>query len=327
MRALAFEALQHYDFEVARLRLVNNETNCTFRVDTTGGETYALRISLPDIHGYDEIEAEIDWLRGISHDTDIRVPAPVATRNGSFVVTAGAPGVPEERNCVLFSWVRGRELADVPTLEAFQDFGTLAARIHRHSAAFQPAHPASIRSLNTLYPLGDDREMIFEQSTAELFPETAYRRLLEMHAAAKRELEWLFNRGEVPQLLHGDFHWWNVMSYRGELRAIDFEDLAWGYPVQDVAISFYYFVGEPEYQERRQAFQFGYESVSPWPERYPGQIELHMVHRAIDLFNFVLGSTLRHDEKLVDHFVKRFQSDHARRFDIWRSEFKEEFYR
>ncbi|CAN5580549.1 phosphotransferase [soil metagenome] len=326
LRTLAFAALEQYDFEVERLRLINNETNCTFRVDTADGETFALRISLPDVHMIAEIEAEIDWQLAVSRETEIRVPTPIPAHSGSYVVTAGARGVPEERHCVLFSWLRGRELINLAAPGAFREFGALAARLHQHGATFQLDKPDAIRKLQTLYPFGD-REMILDPSTAELFPTHAYQVLLEMRTAAERELEWLFSRDETPQLLHGDLHWWNVMSYRGKLQVIDFEDLAWGFPVQDIAITFYYIAEEDNFSELRAAFQAGYETVAPWPEMYPGQIELHMVHRAIDLFNFVLSSTFRHDHELLDGFVENLQAHHLRVFENWRSGFHESHYR
>ncbi|MEZ4523558.1 MAG: phosphotransferase [Thermomicrobiales bacterium] len=326
MRPLALAALEHYPLEVERLRLVNNETNCTFRVDATGGETYALRISLPDVHSVDEIEAEIEWQLAISRETDIPVSRPIATRRGDYVVTAGARGVPEERHCVLFSWLGGRTLADVASPETFHSFGALSARLHRHGATFQPARPDVIHTLDMLYPLGD-REMILDDSTRVLFPKPAYDTLLDMRAAVNREIGWMFGRGESPALLHGDLHWWNVMSYRGRLQVIDFEDLAWGFPVQDIAVTLYYAARNDDFAELREAFRAGYETITPWPEMYPGQTDLLMVHRALDLFNFVLGSTLREDRELLDEFVENIQGHHREVFESWQSRFSESVYR
>ncbi len=298
LRLLALEALKSYDVEVARIRLVNNETNCTFRVDSVDGEIYALRVSLPDVHSIAEIEAEVDWQLAVSRETDIPVPRPIAARSGAYVVTAGARGVPEERHCTLFSWLRGRALEEVASPEYFHRLGELVARLHRHGAMFQPARPDDIRRLDTLYPLRDS-EKILDDATKELVPPDTYNMLLAMREAAEREIEWLFDGTKTPQIIHDDLHWWNVMSYRGNLQIIDFEDLAWGFPVQDIAITLYYTAGRANYPSLRDALKAGYESVAPWPEMYPGQIEMLMVHRAVDLFNFVLGSTYREDREIL----------------------------
>ena len=325
LRPLAFAALAQYDVKVARLRLVSNETNCTFRVDAADGKSYALRISLPDVHTKKEIEAEVAWQLAIARETSTQVATPIPTRDGSYVATAGAPGVPEERHCVLFSWLTGRLLEEVVSPAAFETFGALIARLHVYGAEHVPEQAKHLRSMDRLYPFGDT-EHIIDESTAKLFPTEDYERLLEMRAASQRELDWLYGSGREPQLIHGDLHWWNVLSYRGQLRLIDFEDVCWGFPVQDIAITFYYTAGREVYPELRAAFQRGYESVRPWPEIYPGQIELLMVHRAIDLFNFVLGSTLREDRDLLDRFVKSIQTHHRTIFERWQSQFNEANY-
>lgn len=325
LRALAFEALKQYDFEVQRLRLVNNETNCTFRVDTADGQTYALRISLPDVHSYDEIEAEIAWQLAVARETDIPTARPIPSSEGSYVVTASAPGVPEPRHCVLFSWLRGRALEEVASPAEFEKFGVLAGKLHQHSASYDPPNPEVIRRMDRLYPF-DDPEKILDEATAEHFPPDAYSMLVEMRNAAEREISWLFSGGRSPQIIHGDLHWWNVMSNRGRLQVIDFEDLAWGFPVQDIAVTLYYTTRSDDYEALCDAFRTGYESISRWPEMYPGQIELHMVHRAVDLFNFVLNSTYREDRDLLGNFVESFQTHHSVFFERWRAQFEESFY-
>ena len=326
LRVLALEALKEYDLDIQRVRLVNNETNCTFRVDTVDGQIFAFRVSLPEIHSFEEIEAEVDWQLAISRDTDVPVAVPQPSRSGAYVVKAEAKGVPEERHCVLFSWLRGRELEDVASPSTFRRFGELAAKLHRHGATFEPRQRDHIRRLDALYPFGDP-EKILEEATEKLFSPEGYATLRAMREASKRELDWLFGGERSPQIIHCDLHWWNVVSYRGRLQVIDFEDLGRGFPVQDIAITLYYTAQKDEYPELRKAFRTGYETVQLWPEMYPGQIELLMVHRAVDLFNFVLNSTYREDRELLDGFVESLQEHHSKFFEIWRSQFDESFRR
>ncbi len=326
LRALAFAALEHYDLDIRRIKLVNNETNCTFRLDAADGRSYALRISIPDLRSTRETEAEIAWLTALASDTDIAVSRPFPARSGAFVVTAEARGVPEPRHCVVFEWLRGKTLAERPTIDNLEAFGRLAARLHRCGKTYQPPDPEAIRRMSSPYPMGGP-EKIPDDDTRTLFPPESFRQLLEMCAAVERELDWLFSSDETLHVIHGDFHWWNVMVGRSVLHPIDFEDLCRGYPVQDIAITLYYMDRNDKFPERRAAFRRGYESVAPWPEMYPGQIELHMVHRALDLFNFVLGSSYRHDRELLDSFIEAIQGHHRRTFEIWQSSFEDDFYR
>ena len=113
LRVLALNALKNYDLNVTRLSLVTNDMNGIFRVDTTSGEKWILRISLPEGgHSREHVTAEMDWLAALARDTHLSVPRPVPARDGSLVTEADAPGVPEARLCTIFSWVPGTDLAE-----------------------------------------------------------------------------------------------------------------------------------------------------------------------------------------------------------------------
>jgi Ser/Thr protein kinase RdoA (MazF antagonist) len=90
------------------------------------------------------------------------------------------------------------------------------------------------------------------------------------------------------RLLHGDFHVWNVLVHRGNLAAIDFEDLMWGWPIQDIGTALYYLFHRPDFAAVRDGFRRGYEQVSPWPEAAPGDLETFIAARALVLANDVL---------------------------------------
>jgi hypothetical protein len=73
LRRLALAALQQYDLPVRRVRLITNDLNGIFRLDTAGGERYMLRVSLPGATGHSlaEIRSEMIWLEALHRDTDL----------------------------------------------------------------------------------------------------------------------------------------------------------------------------------------------------------------------------------------------------------------
>ena len=113
LRRLAEQALACYDLDVVRLRLITNEFNAIFRVDTAAGEKYVLRVTLPE-GGHDRgtVAAEMAWLDALARETDLGVPRPLATRAGELVVETADAGVPEPRLCAIFGWAPGSDLAD-----------------------------------------------------------------------------------------------------------------------------------------------------------------------------------------------------------------------
>lgn len=319
LRAIAREALRSYDLDVTRIRLVNNEANCTFRVDCADRSSYALRINLPGMRTSAEIRSELTWQEALWRDTDIAVPQPIRTRDGDLVVTARDSGVPGARLCNLSRWVYGRTLSRSRTPENFQRLGALAARIHDHAATFEPPEGFDVPRLDTILP--ETREdALFEGGRVTELAASARSIILEMKAALEGELREMYRPGTQPQLIHGDLHWWNVLVYRGVLHPIDFEDCALAYPVQDVAITFYYVLWDKRFPEFLDAFRDGYEQIRPWPEAYEGQIQLMMGQRALDLVNLLMTSPYADDQAYIPEHVDMIDRTYRPHFEHWQAQ-------
>jgi Ser/Thr protein kinase RdoA (MazF antagonist) len=305
LRRMALQALECYDLDVERLRLLTNDMNGIFRVDTAGGQKYIVRVTLPEGgHGLEEIRSEMMWLAALRRDTGLGVPEPIATRDGALVTTVEVAGVPEARHCAVFGWVPGPDLADRLTLENVSKMGELSARLHAHAERFVPPEGFWIKTADSNFPFGEP-VVLFDEPYRNLFP--AGRRRLFQEAVERIEatIGRLFTDRRGLRVLHNDLHQWNVKVYRGELFALDFEDLMWGYPVQDIAITLYYWQGHERYASLREAFQRGYTRHNDWPEGVPGQIDTLMAGRALNLANFVLQDPNPEWQREAPAFVER----------------------
>jgi len=288
LRQLALHALTQYALDVSRVRLITNDMNGIFRVDTMDGRKFVLRVTLPEGgHTLDHVSAEMDWLAALSRETDLSVPEPLPSKNGDLVVETGVNGVPEPRLCVVFSWVPGKDLAEDLTPENISKLGALMARLHQHALTYQLPSQLSLLKFDQVFPFPEP-VLLFEDAYAELFPPER-RAIYEQGIAWVQEsIDRLKASAEPMRILHGDLHQWNVRVSRGELSPIDFEDLMLGWPVQDIATSLYYLLGD-SYAALRQAFQAGYMRIASWPERSPGEIDSFIAARGIGLANFVLN--------------------------------------
>jgi Ser/Thr protein kinase RdoA (MazF antagonist) len=307
LRRLGMEALKQYDLDVRRVRSLAQEMNAIFRLDLADGEKLALRVCVGgDIaHTADEIRAEMAWLHALAEETDLIVPRPVPARNGEFVVTASTPDVPEPRQCVIFSWVPGRNLADALTLENIRKQGAFMAALHEHAAGFALPDGSQINTFDRFYPY-NEAFIVLDQDDSLLPPDR--RALFEaVIRQAEADIAHL-KAAEAPRLLHNDLHQWNMRVTRGRLAAIDFEDLVLGWPVQDIATTLYYYHGYPQYRERAAAFRQGYESVRPWPEDTPGEAALWLAVRAVGLANFVLHDPAPEWQALIPAFFRRTEA-------------------
>ena len=288
LRELGLQALQHYDLQVERVRLITNDFNGIFRVDTRDGEKYLLRIALPTGgHNLANFRSEMEWLHALSQDTHLPVPAPLPTRAGSWVIEAAARGVPEARLCMVFSWVPGSSLSIQLTGDNVRKFGHLSAQLHLHAQNFKPSTIFEILRFDTLFPFPEP-VLLFDEAYAPMFPPQRKEIFMQGLGRAQAALDRLKASGEKMRVLHGDLHHWNVHVYRGRLYPFDFEDLMWGWPVQDIATTLYYWAGREDFADLLQAFKIGYISAAPWPERYPGEINTFIALRGIGLANFIL---------------------------------------
>ena len=289
LRRLALVALNEYAINVKSVRLISNSFNGIFRVDTLAGEKYIMRVCRPseDEGQPGQLRSEVMWLAALRRDSNLEVPEPIMTRNGSYLTSASIDGVPQGRYCVLFSWLRGRDLDQQMNDANMEAFGVLAARLHQQAALWEPPNDFSVYRFDRVFPFdepvaifnGEQRD-ILPQSRRELFEDTV-RRLESAIARLKAS-------SEPMRVLHGELHRWNIKVYRGRVAAFDFEEIMWGWPVQDIATTLYYFHGEREYKTLRVAFERGYTTVSPWPERYPGEIDLFIAGRGLVLANTIL---------------------------------------
>lgn len=313
LRVLAFAALAEYDLSVAHLRFMSDGWNTVFRVDTTDGEKFVLRITRPGKYGPQDVGSEMLWLDALRRDTDLILPAPLHTRDGALFTTTQVDGVPEPRHVVIFSWVPGKDLGDALTPANYAATGELLARLHQHSTAWTPSADFVIRPNDTIFhPI--DPPQLFEPAFRDRLSDDVWellRRAYDRVAAAQAEL---WGRGVPPQVIHYDLHQWNVKVQRGRVHPIDFEDLVWGYPVQDIGLIFYYIQDREDASELRAAFQTGYTRRLPWPEGYPGEIALHTVRRILDFANLLIDEQDPLEQEFLPVFFQRTEQRLARFF-------------
>ena len=158
------------------------------------------------------------------------------------------------------------------------------AQLHAHAATFRPE--LAIFRYDRVFPFPEP-VVLFDDAYRTLMPPGRRAVYEQAIATAQTVLDRLAASGEPMRILHGDLHQWNVRVARGKLTPIDFEDLMWGWPVQDIGTTLYYLLDRPDYAALVAAFRQGYTSHSPWPEREPAKW-MPSSPRAVGLVNFVL---------------------------------------
>ncbi len=312
VRRLALAALDHYGLSVSRMAVVSYHLNVLYRVETTGGERYALRISHPTWRDDVELRSELDWLAALARETDIGAHEPLPNRDGAFITTVAVEGVPEPRRAVLFSWAPGVQLAERLTDANVEAMGVLSASLHEHAASFTPAVGFTARRLDRIFPR-DEEVVLFTPKFAHLFSPEQRDVFEQAIERAQAELDRLYSSPEPPRVVHGDLHHENVLIDHGRLQPVDFEDIINAYPIQDIALTFYdfrYFTdpARHDYAALCAAFERGYTRRLPWPQEYPSQIHILHLARRLWVANWVLQhEDTQHHAPFVKRETERFR--------------------
>jgi len=242
LRRLAATAAAALGFSGARVRLLHDGYNVTYRVDV-GGERYALRVTRPG-PTLAHVRAELVWVAALAGDTGLRLASPVGC------VEVGG------RVCVLNRWVTGAQRGRGLTPNMLAAVGRVMARMHDQAEGWTPPGGWSRPVLDEVWMGAPSPLDALEPRTRAAFAEAAER------------LAPLLKRLVAQQafVLHADLHQGNYRFDPGlAVGVLDFDDCALGHPAQDIAITAYYLQRFPHYAALSDALRRGYCELRRWP--------------------------------------------------------------
>ena len=315
LRPIAQQVLgDEYGIEPMKLQQITEASNTIFRVFIDGANDCVLRMTAPkSCHGADEIRSEIAWLHAIDEDTDIGVPAPVARLDGDYVSEVLIPGEKSPICSAVYSWVPCRMLDDRLTEDNVRRLGILMARLHEHAAGFAPPNGFLIRTYDSVFPYaaegfaGLEPIVLFNEDAQALLTSEQREVYRDADQLVAQEVDDLMRREAPLRVIHNDLHMRNVKVDGDKLYALDFEDMMWGHPIQDIATTMYYFRWVDTYETMLAAFRSGYESVLEWPETHNGQLETLMMGRLLLLANYVAVSEDSEDRAFAPEYLSRVE--------------------
>ncbi len=296
LRKLSIKALENHPIEVARVRYLTTESTTMFRVDAKDGRKYVIRIYSELDSNLAENETEMFWLSALARDTNLRVAELVARKDGDFISFVSMEGIPNEKRCALYKWVPGVQLAEHISPQNYRQFGGMVAQLHNHAESLQlPTHIRPKRWDKVFY--FPDEPVVYNQvEYASLFTAEQASTLQNTIDRVSPFLADLY-RAPHPIIIHGDLHYWNVHISRGKLYIIDFEDMVFGFPLQDIAISFYYLRNRDDYAVLTEAFLDGYARERGLPLLNKGNLQLLWMARMANFVNYVAHTEEAKDAK------------------------------
>lgn len=305
-RQLAQVALDAYGLSEARFKLVVDAGNTLYRVyaphhasaKTANGlfekGQYLLRVHQPGVQTNEAIELELAWLAAMRRETDLPVPEPVPTLDGRLLTQASIPGIPEERNCSLLHWVKGRLITRTRPYH-LRTQGQLMAKLHNFSARWQRPSGLTKRHHDWNGMFRDNPAAGFDLSIDEVwaFLPQPYVEPFQVVTQRMRQVMDELGRGpDVYGLIHADLATdANLLFWHGEPRAIDFDESGFGYWMYDLAVALEHCRETGEYARFREALLEGYAEHRPLPEEQLRHLELFTAALDVYLGLWAAGAT------------------------------------
>ena len=298
LKEFAQDVLIQYGMTATELECVNHAFNSTFKFLGSDGVHYAMRISTNSRKWPEHIWAEVQWLLALKREGSITAPVPIPNLQGEpfsnhyFFYQSGNLDV------VIYPWLEGEVVEDDPTEEQLFELGRQMAVMHQLSKEWKPEGYANFLPIDK--PLMVKRDNLFAYEHEEISP-SQYEVLREINERSEKLFEALRERSE-PQLIHADLHFDNIIWNEGKMTILDFDDAGIGFPLQDLAITFFYLRKD---REREKHVLAGYQSVAPLPEFTEEELELLIANRSLVLINYLFETTTADDLLMIPGYLEK----------------------
>ena len=295
----AHEILKKYGISDAEVECINFEFNATFSISTVSGQKYALRLNINSTRVASNIQAETQWVRGLSRASSINVPTPIASLADTYLVSAIHADSGLEIFGVMYSWLEGEELGDEPTLEQLRIVGQTMALLHDNSSNFTLTDGAELPTFNDFFWGTED--YLFS-SKSLLIPQDL--QLIEKARDLIMKFTDELYATSPAHIIHADLHGWNLMWHEDQLSIFDFDDCGYGVEAQDIAVALYYL----DTPEQEVALLDGYKSIRPLPIYSENAMKALLLQRRLLLLNYLYETkNAEHKEMLPAYLEKTIE--------------------
>lgn len=281
-------ALRGFGISASSVKLAAQAENVTFKVIGVDGNAYTLRFHRPGYHDIDELQAESLWTQALA-EAGLNVPVALAAPDGRRYLPIEIADRGETRWVGLARWVEGEVLlpfvrnpdADPALLIAlFRRLGALVAAMHNQACNWRPPVSFRRRSLDADGLVGPnpfwgpfwEHEMLTPDEAAT-FIRVRDRLHALLSAYGKQSCRF--------SVIHADLHPGNILINGDTLAAIDFDDVAFGWHMYDLAVVLHQCQDLPLFPQLCSAIIEGYRSARPVGEQDLRMIPIFLLTRGL----------------------------------------------
>ena len=296
LTAFAREILKKYGINDAEVECINFEFNATFSVSTQSGQKFALRLNINSTRVLSNILAETQWVRDLARIPSINVPAPIASLDDQFVVSALHDDSGQIIYGVMYSWLEGEEIGDEPTLDQLRTVGQAIALLHQNSSDFELRDGAALPTFNEFF-WGTEDFLFSSKSRLSASDRSLIEKARDLIMQFTAELY----ASSAVHIIHADFHGWNLMWHEGQLSIFDFDDCGYGVEAQDIAVALYYL----DTPEQDAALLDGYKSIRPLPSYSDNAMKAMLLQRRLLLLNYLFETKNPEHKEMLPAYLEK----------------------
>jgi Ser/Thr protein kinase RdoA (MazF antagonist) len=283
---IARQAVGRYGWpDSTAVELLNLSENATYLVEHPSRPKAVLRVHRLDYHARDEVESELTWMAALREDTGIRTPRVLTAPDGCRVVVVADEASVEERYCVMFEHLPGREPDEAGS---FERLGEITARMHRHARGW--VRPRGFRRFSWDCDAAFGHEARWGRwQHAPGVGAVELQVLGRLEETLRGRLAAFGTGHERFGLVHADTRLANLLvdDDSGAISVIDFDDCGFSWYLYDLATAFTFFEHRPHVPELIEAWLRGYRTVLELPPEDEAEIWTLILFRRLLLVAWI----------------------------------------
>lgn len=291
---LARKALYQWDLDNSEIALIKYRENAVFKVTTSTGIQYALRLHRPGYHSDLELQSELEWIQALK-ESGFEVPHVITSKNGNLLEQVEIEEIHQVYQVDLFAWVDGDQLGSLEDglgddqqkiKENFLKIGEMAAQLHNQSSQWKPENEFHRHAWDLEGLIGEapfwgrfweldsllDEQVILLQAVRE-------RARIELNSFGKTTQNY--------SLIHADFVPENLLVDGDTVRLIDFDDAGFGWHLFELATALYFVQDDPHYAVAKQSLIEGYRSKRQLTDTDLNLLDLFLTMRGVTYLGWV----------------------------------------
>jgi Ser/Thr protein kinase RdoA (MazF antagonist) len=252
-----------WPLQCASIHPIKVRENAVYAVHLRDGSKVVLRVHRCGYHCDEALQSERTWMQALE-EHGIEVPRHVLSSEGRSFERSHIEGFEGERQVDVFHWIAGQQLgsvehgvAAVGVADAYHEVGSLAARLHNQSSAWD-APSGFLRHAWDAEGLVGERPFWgrFWDLAALTDPQRAL--FAELRRSLWRDLNEFGTAPDRYGLIHADLVPENILVDGDSLQVIDFDDAGYGWHLFEIATSLYFIRRDSIYEQARDAVIEGY---------------------------------------------------------------------